>query len=153
MDDFTKLRVGSPVEVEKEITYVTRIEERAGGPIYYVFGYEVGFRHTELGMVTIDRCVTDTFAYLGHTRQDAPDVLEELFFQDREGHTVSYNSEKRECRIDGGLIKGVKYLYHIYNIVESILGIQLPHYYPLRDRCVTIELAQRNFPEAQVSEK
>lgn len=153
MVDFTEFRVGSPVEVEKEITYVTRIEERADGPIYYVFGYEEGFLHTELGTVTIDRCVTDTFAYLGYTRQDAPDTPDELFFIDNAGHSLSYNSEKRVCRLDGDLLNGVNVLHHVYNIVECVLGIQLPHYYPLRDRCVTIEMPQRIFPEAQISEK
>lgn len=153
MVDFTEFRVGSPVEVEKEITYVTRIEERTDGPIYYVFGCEVGFRLMELYTVPIDRCVTDTFAYLGYTRQDAPDTPDELFFIDNAGHSLSYNSEKRLCRFDGDLLDGVNALHHIYNIVEREFGVQLPHYYPLRDRCVTIEMPQRNYPEAQISEK
>lgn len=134
MHNYSELRVGNPVEVNEEITFVTEVIEQNGEVVYKVYGFDCSFRSNEMYPVRMDQRVQRTYEYSFFDIDTQ--CTEGVVVFHLNGQSVEYDFSNATCYINRNIVPGIDKLHQLFNLVEDITGYKFPHYYPIGERSI-----------------
>lgn len=132
MHNYSELRVGNPVVVNEEITFVTEVIEQNGEVVYKVYGFDCSFRLNEMYPVRMDQRVQRTYEYSFFDIDTQ--CTEGVVVFHLNGQSVEYDFYNAMCYLNGTKIPGIENLHQLFNLVEDKTGHKFPHYYPIGER-------------------
>jgi len=132
MHNYSELRVGNPVEVNEEITFVTKVIEQNGEAFYKVYGFDGQFKSNEIYPVRLDQMVQRAYEYsFFDVDNQRPEGIVAFSLN---GQSVEYDFYNAMCYLNGTKISGIENLHQLFNLVEDKTGHKFPHYYPIGER-------------------
>lgn len=126
---YSLFREGNPVEIDGEVTFITKVNNVDGDYRYTVWGKgNCEYPLSRLYPVPLNDTVRKTYSFLNYEINDTR-LPEEIVFSN-DGAKITYNFDEAVCYVNDEKYSDVKYLHQIFNLVEECCGYKLPHFYP-----------------------